>query len=198
MTNRLVHPTPESLDRYAALRQAFRDGSVVIVGPAPEDLQEVGQHLLFWNGRHYVADIITDEQEADTYARYSWVGDYMKKRLDEGAFAGRHHGRGSRACVADVDRREARQAHELARGLGGAADGRSGGHLANAIHDALPDRWRVGPPTYDPATRRWQVAAIPPNRGRRKVWVKPEYVIGTGDDELAALKDLAERLLASA
>jgi hypothetical protein len=66
----------------------------------------------------------------------------------------------------------------------------------SAIHDRLPPRWRVGPPSYDPATRRWEVAAIPPNRGRRKVWVRPEYVIGTGADELEALQDLATKLSA--
>jgi hypothetical protein len=38
------------------------------------------------------------------------------------------------------------------------------------------------------------VSAVPPNRGRRKVWVKRTYVVGTGDDELAALRDLAARL----
>jgi len=63
------------------------------------------------------------------------------------------------------------------------------------IHDRLPDRWRVGPPTYSPATRLWTVAAIPPNRGRRKVWLKPEYIIGSGVDDMDALQDLAERLL---
>ena len=37
----------------------------------------------------------------------------------------------------------------------------------SAIHDLLPDRGRVGPPDYDPATPTWTVTARPPNRGRR-------------------------------
>ena len=38
------------------------------------------------------------------------------------------------------------------------------------------------------------MAAIPPSSGRRKVWVRPEYVVGSGEEELAALVDLAQRL----
>jgi hypothetical protein len=65
----------------------------------------------------------------------------------------------------------------------------------DAIHDRLPDGWRAGRPSYNPATRRLQIAVMPPSRGRRKVWTRPEYVVGEGDSELEALRDLAARLL---
>ena len=66
----------------------------------------------------------------------------------------------------------------------------------DAIHALLPVGWRVGPPTYDPAARRWEVVAIGPTRGSRRA-APPAYVIGEGADELAALEDLAERLAAN-
>ena len=61
-----------------------------------------------------------------------------------------------------------------------------------AVHDRLADRWRVGPPTYDPGRRRWEVVAMSPKpKGRGR---PPTYIIGEGSDELAALWDLANRL----
>lgn len=66
----------------------------------------------------------------------------------------------------------------------------------SAIHDRLPPRWRIGPPTWDPGARRWEVVAMSPNRGRRKVWEPPEYVTGSGDSEVAALEDLVAHLAA--
>ena len=52
----------------------------------------------------------------------------------------------------------------------------------------LPNGWRVGPATYDPGTRRWIVTARGrhPGRGRQ-----PETITGTGEEELAAMTDLA-------
>jgi hypothetical protein len=61
----------------------------------------------------------------------------------------------------------------------------------DAAHEALPARWRLGPPTFDPATSRWRVAAVGPHPGRGKV---PPSVTGSGDDEAAALRDLDDRL----
>ena len=55
----------------------------------------------------------------------------------------------------------------------------------------LPDRWAVGPTSYDPGVGRWSYTARGPHPGRDKV---PETVTGTGDDVLAAMTDLAIRL----
>jgi hypothetical protein len=63
----------------------------------------------------------------------------------------------------------------------------------NAILDRLPPGWRVSPPSYDPGARRWEAVAIGPSRGSRRS-PPPAYIIGTGPDELAALRDLARRL----
>jgi hypothetical protein len=60
------------------------------------------------------------------------------------------------------------------------------------IHDLLPDRWRVGPPTYEPGWRRWSVTARSPKySGRLR---PPATVSGAGEDEIAALTQLANRL----
>ena len=61
------------------------------------------------------------------------------------------------------------------------------------IHDLLPDGWRVGPPGFDPATRLWEIVARSPSKGSRRA-PPPDYVIGTGSDELEALRHLARRL----
>jgi hypothetical protein len=63
----------------------------------------------------------------------------------------------------------------------------------SAILDQLPPRWRVSQPSYAPATRSWSVVAIGTKLGGRH-GPPPEIVIGTGDDELAALVDLARQL----
>jgi hypothetical protein len=60
-----------------------------------------------------------------------------------------------------------------------------------ALHEALPARWRLGPPTYSPADRAWLVTAREPHPGRGK---HPQTVTGTGEDEIAALRDLDDRL----
>jgi hypothetical protein len=60
-----------------------------------------------------------------------------------------------------------------------------------AVHDALPARWRVGPVTYDPGRRCWGVTARGPHPGRGKA---PVTVSGTGEDDTAALRDLDDRL----
>jgi len=60
-----------------------------------------------------------------------------------------------------------------------------------AVHEALPDRWQVGPPTFDPGRDAWRVSAIGPHPGRGKL---PQTVTGIGIDEVAALRDLDDRL----
>jgi hypothetical protein len=55
----------------------------------------------------------------------------------------------------------------------------------------LPDRWALGPTSYDPASGRWTYTARGPHSGGGKA---PETVTGTGEDELAAMADLAIRL----
>ena len=61
----------------------------------------------------------------------------------------------------------------------------------DAVHEALPARWRVGPVTYDPGVVRpdgmmgaFSVTARGPQPGRGKA---PQTVSGTGEDETAAL-----------
>jgi hypothetical protein len=61
----------------------------------------------------------------------------------------------------------------------------------DAVHDALPSGWAVGPPTFDPAIRAWSVTARSTTRGRGKV---PTTVTGEGVDEAAALRALDDRL----
>ena len=62
---------------------------------------------------------------------------------------------------------------------------------ADAVWEALPARWAIGPVTYDPGPRRqmgaFRVTARGPHPGRAKV---PQTVTGTGEDETAALRDL--------
>jgi hypothetical protein len=60
-----------------------------------------------------------------------------------------------------------------------------------AVHEALPAGWRVGPPTFDPGRRVWSVTAWSGTRGGGR---PPVTVPGTGDDEMAALRDLDDRL----
>lgn len=60
------------------------------------------------------------------------------------------------------------------------------------VLERLPDRWALGPTSYDdPGTRRWRYTARGPHPGRGKY---PETVAGTGEDELAAMVDLRNRL----
>ena len=58
------------------------------------------------------------------------------------------------------------------------------------IHDLIPAGWQVGPTSrsQDPSRTAWTVAARGPIRGRRK---PPESIAVEGEDELAALTDLA-------
>ncbi len=55
----------------------------------------------------------------------------------------------------------------------------------------LPGRWALGPTSYDPGIGRWSYTARGPHPGRGKF---TETITGTGDDELAAMADLAIRL----
>lgn len=68
----------------------------------------------------------------------------------------------------------------------------------DAVHDALPARWCIGRPSFDPGAIRpdgyrgaWSVTARGPHPGRGKA---PQTVAGTGEDENAALGDLVDRL----
>ena len=61
----------------------------------------------------------------------------------------------------------------------------------DAVHEALPAGWTVGPPTYDPGVPGWSVTARSDQYSRRK---PPMTVTGTGDSETAALRALDDRL----
>jgi hypothetical protein len=61
----------------------------------------------------------------------------------------------------------------------------------DAVHEALPGRWHVGPVTYDPGRHAFSVTARGRHPGRGKM---PQTVSGTGEDEIAALRDLDDRL----
>ncbi len=59
------------------------------------------------------------------------------------------------------------------------------------VLELLPEWWAVGPTSYDPGIGRWSYTARGPHPGRGKM---PETITGTGEDELAAMTDLAIRL----
>ena len=51
----------------------------------------------------------------------------------------------------------------------------------DAVHEALPAGWTVGPPTYDPGVRGWSVTARSLAHSRHR---PPQTVTGTGVDEI--------------
>ena len=59
------------------------------------------------------------------------------------------------------------------------------------LHEAMPARWTVGQPSYDPGVRAWSISAVGPDRGRGKI---PTSVSGTGADPLEAVRNLDARL----
>ena len=59
------------------------------------------------------------------------------------------------------------------------------------VLELLPCRWALGPTSYDPGTGRWSYTARGPHPGRGK---HSETITGIGEDELAAMTDLAIRL----
>ena len=61
----------------------------------------------------------------------------------------------------------------------------------DAVHEALPAGWTVGPPTYAPGVTGWSVTARSVAYSRRK---PPRTVTGTGEDDTAALRALDGRL----
>jgi hypothetical protein len=61
----------------------------------------------------------------------------------------------------------------------------------DAVHEALPARWRVGPVTFDPGRNAHSVTAVGPHPGRGKI---PQTVSGSGEDTTAALVNLNDRL----
>ncbi len=58
------------------------------------------------------------------------------------------------------------------------------------VLELLPDRWALGPTSYDPGIGRWSYTVRGPHPGRGKM---PETITGTGLDELAMI-DLAIHL----
>ena len=62
----------------------------------------------------------------------------------------------------------------------------------DAILKRLPAGWRTTKPSYDPGRHVWEAAAIGPKLGGRRGG-PPATIIGQGPDELAALRDLADR-----
>lgn len=62
----------------------------------------------------------------------------------------------------------------------------------DAAHEALPAGWKLGPPTYSPADHAWSVSAV--NGGSTGRGKLPHAVTGTGENEIAALRDLDDRL----
>lgn len=62
----------------------------------------------------------------------------------------------------------------------------------DAVHEALPARWRVGQASIeDPTTGRWSVSAIGPHPSRGKI---PQHVTGRGVTEAEVLRDLDDQL----
>ena len=59
------------------------------------------------------------------------------------------------------------------------------------LHEALPARWTVGQPSYDPGAREWSISAVGLNRGRGRI---PTSVTGRGGAELDAVRNLDARL----
>ena len=68
----------------------------------------------------------------------------------------------------------------------------------DGVHEALPARWHIGPITFDPGVIRpdgFRGAFTATARGRHPGRGKmPVTVSGTGEDEIAALRDLDDRL----
>jgi hypothetical protein len=61
----------------------------------------------------------------------------------------------------------------------------------DVLYDSLPARWHIGKPSYDPGLAAWTVTAWgrQPDRGKPR-----QAVTGMGDTEVAALRDLDDRL----
>jgi hypothetical protein len=64
-------------------------------------------------------------------------------------------------------------------------------------HPRAPAGWRCTAPSHDPGRGLWEAVAIGPKVGGR-CGAPPATGIGEGPDELAALRDLAERQAAGA
>jgi hypothetical protein len=60
-----------------------------------------------------------------------------------------------------------------------------------AVWEALPARWHLGPPTFDPGRHVYSVTARSGTRGRGN---PPVCVSGPGETEIDALRDLDGRL----
>jgi len=60
-----------------------------------------------------------------------------------------------------------------------------------ALVDAVPPRWHVARPSFDPERRVWVVTAWGPRLGSGST---RQSVSGSGEDQAAALRDLDDRL----
>jgi hypothetical protein len=61
----------------------------------------------------------------------------------------------------------------------------------DSLWEAMPARWTVARPSFDPGARAWSISAVGPDRGRGEV---PTSVSGNGEDQVAAIRDLDARL----
>jgi hypothetical protein len=61
----------------------------------------------------------------------------------------------------------------------------------DALYDSLPARWHIGKPSYEPERAAWSATAWGPRPDRGEA---RQSVTGTGDTEVAALRDLDHRL----
>jgi hypothetical protein len=60
----------------------------------------------------------------------------------------------------------------------------------DALYDSLPARWHIGRPTYDARGAGWSVTGWGPSNGGGDA---PHTMTGTGNTEVAALRDLDKR-----
>lgn len=60
----------------------------------------------------------------------------------------------------------------------------------DALHDSLPARWHIGKPRYEMRGAGWSVTGWGPSFDGDQ---PPQSVTGTGDTEVAALRDLDKR-----
>jgi len=60
----------------------------------------------------------------------------------------------------------------------------------DVLYESLPARWHIGKPTYDTRGAGWSVTGWGPTLDGGEV---PQSVTGTGDTEVAALRDLDAR-----
>jgi len=62
----------------------------------------------------------------------------------------------------------------------------------DVLYESLPPRWHIGKPSYEPGRAAWSATAWGPRPDPGKA---RQSVTGMGDTEVAALRDLDDRLL---